>query len=45
MSSKPISNYKIEILQNNTDRILEAMHTSLELAFKATIDFVLIQEP
>jgi hypothetical protein len=36
---------KIEILQNNTDRIPQAMHTSLELAFKATIDFVLIQEP
>src|SRR4030095_4505505 len=36
---------RIEILQNNTDRIPEAIYISLELAFKATTDFILIQEP
>ena len=36
---------KIEIYQHNTARSIPIMHTVLELALEATIDFVLIQEP
>ena len=39
------NNSKIEILQHNTARKIPAMHITLELAFKANIDFVLLQEP
>ena len=37
--------HKIEIYQHNTARSIPIMHTVLELALEATIDFVLIQEP
>src|SRR5919205_978226 len=36
---------KISILQHNTGRISNAMHSVLETALKSSIDFVLIQEP
>lgn len=36
---------KIEIYQHNTARLIPVMHTVLELALEAAIDFVLIQEP
>ena len=39
------SNYKIEIVQHNTNRQIPVMHTCLELAYRTRVDFVLIQEP
>ena len=42
---RDIPNSKIEIIQHNTARLPPVMHTCLELAYKAKIDFVLIQEP
>jgi hypothetical protein len=41
----PYNNSNIEVIQHNTARLVPAMHTCLERAFKANIDFVLIQEP
>ena len=39
------NNSKIEIIQHNTARQVPIMHTCLEIAFKANIDLILIQEP
>jgi Endonuclease-reverse transcriptase len=36
---------KIEIIQHNAARQIPVMHSYLEIAFKASIDFVLIQKP
>jgi hypothetical protein len=38
-------NSKIEIIQHNTARKIPVMHSCLEIAFKANIDFILMQEP
>jgi hypothetical protein len=38
-------NLKIEIIQYNTARKIPVMHSCLEIAFKANIDFILMQEP
>ena len=45
MSIRDNSNAKIEIIQHNIARLPPVMHTCLELAHKAKIDFILIQEP
>jgi hypothetical protein len=45
MSYAQNNNSKIEIIQHNTARKIPVMHSCLEIAFKANIDFVLIQEP
>jgi hypothetical protein len=45
MSYAQNNNSKIEIIQHNTARQIPVMHSCLEMAFKANIDFVLIQEP
>jgi len=42
---RDIPNSKIEIIQHNIARLPPIMYTCLELAYKAKIDFVLIQEP
>ena len=39
------NNSKIEIIQHNTARQVPIMHTCREIAFKANIDLILIQEP
>jgi exonuclease III len=39
------NNSKIEIIQHNTARQIPVMHSCLEIAFRANIDFILIQEP
>ena len=36
---------RISIMQHNTAKTPEIMHTTLELAKESSIDFVLIQEP
>jgi hypothetical protein len=38
-------NSKIEIIQHNTARKIPVIHSYLEIAFKANIDFILMQEP
>jgi len=45
MSYNALNHLKIEITQYNTARQVQIMHSCLEIAFKANIDFVLIQEP
>src|SRR5450432_3672408 len=39
------NNSKIEIIQYNTARLIPVIYSYLEIAFKANIDFILIQEP
>jgi hypothetical protein len=39
------NNLKIEIIQYNAARQIPVMHSCLGIAFKASIDFVLIQKP
>jgi hypothetical protein len=36
------NNSKIEIIQHNTARQIPVMHSCLEIAFRANIDFILI---
>jgi hypothetical protein len=45
MSYAQNNNLKIEIIQHNTARKIPVMHSCLKIAFKANIDFILIQEP
>jgi hypothetical protein len=45
MSYAQNNNSKIEIIQHNTARQILVMHSCLEIAFNANIDFVLVQEP
>jgi len=39
------NNSKIEIIQHNTARQIPVIYSYLEIAFRANIDFILIQEP
>ena len=43
--SDPSSNSKVEILQHNINRQVPVIHIYLEVAYKANIDFILIQKP